>query len=52
VKNNVDIAKEKLTLGVPLKMDPKTERFEGNDAANAMLTRKYREPFVVPEKVT
>jgi len=37
--NGVDIAKDKLTLGIPLKMDPKTERFIGNDKANALLTR-------------
>jgi len=29
-------------------MDPQTERFVDNDAANALLTRNYREPFVVP----
>jgi predicted dehydrogenase len=48
--NGVDIAKEKLTLGIPLKMDPKTERFLGNDKANALLTRPYRAGFVVPDK--
>jgi len=32
-------------------MDPKTERFIGNEAANPLLTREYRPPFVVPEKV-
>ncbi|HYW78428.1 MAG TPA: Gfo/Idh/MocA family oxidoreductase [Thermoguttaceae bacterium] len=46
--NGVDLAKTKLTLGPMLKMDPKSETFLGNDAANAMLTREYREPFVVP----
>jgi len=48
--NGVDIAKEKLTLGIPLKMDPKTERFIGNDKANELLTRPYRKGFVVPDK--
>jgi predicted dehydrogenase len=48
--NGVDVAKEKLTLGIPLKMDPKKERFIGNDKANALLTRPYRPGFVVPEK--
>jgi hypothetical protein len=30
-------------------MDPKAETFEGNTAANKLLTREYRKPFVVPE---
>src|SRR2546428_11746897 len=49
--NGVDINKDKLSLGVVLKMDPKTEKFRGNSKANAMLTRDYRKPYVVPEKV-
>jgi predicted dehydrogenase len=49
--NEVDLLKTKATLGVFLKMDPKTERFLNNDAANKMLTRDYRKPFVVPESV-
>lgn len=48
--NDVDIAKDKVTLGVPLKMDPKTERFLDNDKANELLTRPYRAPYIVPEK--
>jgi hypothetical protein len=32
-------------------MNPKTERFENNEAANKLLTRDYRAPFVVPENV-
>jgi hypothetical protein len=47
----VDIAKEKVTLGLPLKMDPKTERFLDHDKANELLTRPYRPGFVVPAKV-
>jgi predicted dehydrogenase len=50
-KNDVDITQDKITLGVPLKMNGKTEKFIGNDKANAMLTRNYRAPYVVPEKV-
>jgi len=49
--NGVDLNTEQATLGVPLRMDPKTERFIGNDQANALLTRKYREPFIVPASV-
>jgi hypothetical protein len=35
------------------KAEPKTERVTGEDAeqANAFLTRRYRAPFVVPERV-
>jgi predicted dehydrogenase len=38
-------------LGRQLKFDPDTERFPGDDEANEMLTRNYREPYVVPERV-
>jgi hypothetical protein len=48
--NDVDITKNQVTLGVPLKMDPKTERFLDNDKANELLTRPYRAPYIVPEK--
>jgi hypothetical protein len=34
-----------------LVFDPNLERFVGDEQANAMLSRKYRAPFVVPEKV-
>ncbi len=37
-----------MTKGI-FSMDPKTERFLDNDQANALLTRDYRKPFVVPE---
>lgn len=47
--NEVDLRKTPLTLGPVLKMDPKRETFPGNAAANALLTREYRAPFVVPK---
>jgi predicted dehydrogenase len=49
--NGVDLSDTNATLGVVLKMDPKTEQFIGNAEANEMLTRQYRRPYVVPEKV-
>ena len=49
--NGVDVDATQLGMGVALTMDPKSERFLGNDAANEMLTRPYRKPYVVPEKV-
>ncbi|MEJ7711795.1 MAG: hypothetical protein WKF84_18490 [Pyrinomonadaceae bacterium] len=38
-------------LGHQLQFDPQKERFISDDQANKMLTRKYRPPFVVSEKV-
>ena len=49
--NGVDLAKDNVQLGLPLKFDPQTERFIGNDQANALVSRNYRPPFVVPDKV-
>jgi hypothetical protein len=46
--NGVDPEKEQLSLGPVLKFDPEAEEFVGNDAANAMLTREYRDAFKVP----
>jgi len=38
-------------LGRQLAFDPATEHFISDGEANAMLTRNYRAPFVVPERV-
>jgi predicted dehydrogenase len=38
-------------LGRSLEFDPVTMRFPHDQEANAMLTREYRAPFIVPEKV-
>jgi predicted dehydrogenase len=38
-------------LGRKLIVDAAKERIVGDDQANAMLTRNYRKPFLVPEKV-
>ena len=37
--------------GRALDFDPKAETFRGDDQANALLTREYRSPFTMPEKV-
>ncbi len=34
-----------------LHFDPRTEKCIGDEDANKLLTRKYREPYIVPEKV-
>ena len=38
-------------LGRKLAFDPKLMRFIGDAEANRMITREYRRPYVVPEKV-
>jgi predicted dehydrogenase len=38
-------------LGRTLKFDPEARHFPGDAEANKMLTRNYRKPYVVPEKV-
>jgi len=38
-------------LGPRLEFDPKTETFGANRQANHYLTREYRSPFVVPQRV-
>ncbi len=38
-------------LGKRLPFDPQTMTFPGNAEANRMLTRPYRAPYIVPEKV-
>lgn len=54
-KNEVDVAKSLVTVGPWLNFDVAAEQFvdnpEGGDAANQLLTREYRAPFVVPEAV-
>jgi hypothetical protein len=38
-------------LGRKLTFDATTESFEGDAEANSLLTRPYRAPFVVPERM-
>jgi hypothetical protein len=38
-------------LGRQLEFDSASERFVSDEEANRMLTRNYRAPYVVPEKV-
>ena len=51
--NNIDLVKTPLTVGPMLSWNNRTERFEneGSDWANMLLSRNYREPFVVPDGV-
>ena len=47
--NGVSLDRTPATLGAPLAFDPAAERFPDNPAANALLTREYRPPYVVPD---
>lgn len=57
--NGVDLAAVNLRIGPQLRFDPQEEVFPEQSGlddslrgqANAMLTREYRKPFVVPEAV-
>ena len=49
--NGVALMETNYHLGPTLKLDPHKERFTNNKQANTMLTREYRTPFVVPEKL-
>jgi hypothetical protein len=45
----VDLDKTQLTIGQPLRVDGDQESSLDNAAANALLTREYRAPFVAPK---
>ncbi len=49
--NRIYPEREKTYLGPVLEMYENQEFFVGNDRANAMLTRDYRYPFVVPKYI-
>lgn len=48
--NQVELDKTLLILGEPLRLIDGREEFDSNDAANALLSRTYREPFRVPSE--
>jgi predicted dehydrogenase len=47
----IHLANISYRLGRRLKFDPINEKFIGDNEANKMLTRDYREPYIVTEKV-
>src|SRR5262249_42396306 len=48
IENGIDVEASQLTLGPQLRLNAYTEKFIGAPAADALLTREYRKPFVVP----
>ena len=47
----LDLSENTYQLGPMLKFDPKAEKFVGNSQADLLLTRLYRRPFAVPDRV-
>jgi len=45
----IDLSATPLTLGAKLSWDADSDRFVDHWRANQLLTRRYREPFVLPE---
>ncbi len=50
-ENKVALDGLKYRLGRKLTVDAATESFVGDSEANHLLTRAYREPFVVPDRI-
>ena len=51
--NGVDLAQNPFTIGPTLNWNSRSEKFDNEygDWANMLLSRNYREPFVIPEEV-
>jgi predicted dehydrogenase len=49
--NQVALDDSNLMVGATLDIDSSSESVRNNDAANRRLTRQYRAPFVVPDRV-
>ncbi|MEX2025879.1 MAG: gfo/Idh/MocA family oxidoreductase, partial [Pirellulaceae bacterium] len=47
--NEIDVDQPVVTVGQWLEMDPSTEQFTNNQAANDLVRRADREPYVVPQ---
>jgi hypothetical protein len=47
--NGVDINDPKIQVGPWLDMNPRTEKFVNNPAADKLLTREYRKGYAVPD---
>jgi hypothetical protein len=50
--NGLKLEEEKYPLGRKLVLDDRAESFVDDAEANRLLTREYRKPFVVPDKVS
>jgi len=46
--NEIDVDSATVTLGPTLEFDTETEQFKNNVAANHLVRREDRKPFIVP----
>ena len=51
-ENGISLQGLEYTMGRKLELNPQNERFVNDVRANTMLTRRYRQGFVVPEKIS
>jgi hypothetical protein len=50
-ENHLNLDESKYQLGRKLTLDVPSETIAGDEEANKLLSRNYRKPFVVPEKI-
>jgi predicted dehydrogenase len=50
-ENNLKLTDWKLTVGRKLQVDASSEKIKDDAEANRLLTREYRKPFAVPDRV-
>ena len=50
-ENGLNLKETDYIVGRNLEFDAKTETIKGDDEANALLSRNYRAPYIVPDKV-
>jgi predicted dehydrogenase len=50
-ENGLNLEETDYIVGRNLEFDAKTETIKGDDEANSLLSRNYRAPYIVPDKV-
>jgi predicted dehydrogenase len=50
-ENGLNLKETDYIVGRNLEFDAKTETIKGDDEANSLLSRNYRAPYIVPDKV-
>ena len=50
-ENGLNLKETDYIVGRNLEFDATTETIKGDEEANALLSRNYRSPYIVPDKV-